>query len=45
MRIKKPIFFVEGKTDTGFSAFTETYPISTTGSTMPEVTRNTLEAA
>lgn len=45
MRIKKPIVFIVEKTDTGFSAFTENYPIYTTGSTMPEVTRNALEAA
>jgi len=33
------------KTDTGFSAFSEKYPIFTTGRTIPELINNTLEAA
>ena len=33
------------KTDTGFSAFSEEYPIYTTGRTIPELIDNALEAA
>ena len=33
------------KTDTGFSAFSEDYPIYTTGRTIPELIDNALEAA
>ena len=33
------------KTDTGFSAFAEDYPIYTTGRTIPELIANSLEAA
>jgi len=33
------------KTDTGFSAFSEDYPIFTTGRTIPELMENALEAA
>ena len=33
------------KTDTGFSAFSENYPIYTTGRTIPELMANALEAA
>ena len=33
------------KTDTGFSAFSEIYPIYTTGRTVPELINNALEAA
>jgi len=33
------------KTDTGFSAFAEDYPIYTTGRTIPELIDNALEAA
>ena len=33
------------KTDTGFSAFSEDFPIFTTGKTVPELINNTYEAA
>ena len=33
------------KTNTGFSAFSENYPILTTGRTIPELMENALEAA
>lgn len=33
------------KTNTGFSAFSEDYPIFTTGRTIPELIENALEAA
>ena len=33
------------KTNTGFSAFSEDYPIFTTGRTIPELMENALEAA
>ena len=33
------------KTDTGFSAFSDNYPIFTTGRTIPELLQNALEAA
>ena len=33
------------KTDTGFSAFSEDYPVYTTGRTVPELIDNTVEAA
>ena len=33
------------KTDTGFSAFSDNYPIFTTGRTIPELLKNALEAA
>jgi len=41
---KKMKMIVE-KTDTGFSAFSEDYPIYTTGRTIPELIDNALEAA
>lgn len=40
---KKIIMCVE-KTDTGFSAFSEDYPIFTTGKSIPELINNTYEA-
>ena len=40
---KKIIFTVE-KTDTGFSAYSDDYPIFTTGRTVPELIDNGLEA-
>ena len=33
------------KTDTGFSAFSENYPIYTTGKNIPELINNAIEAA
>jgi len=42
--IKKIKVTVE-KTDTGFSAFCDDYPIFTTGRTIPELIDNTFEAA
>jgi predicted RNase H-like HicB family nuclease len=41
--IKKEKFIVE-KTDSGFSAFSEEYPVFTTGNTFTELLRNALEA-
>ena len=40
---KKIKIFVE-KTETGFSAFSESFPVYTTGSTIPELLDNALEA-
>ena len=42
--IKKIKLIVE-KTDTGFSAFSDDYPIFTTGRTIPELIDNAFEAA
>jgi len=41
----KKIKMIVEKTDTGFSAFSENYPIFTTGRTIPELMDNALEAA
>lgn len=41
----KKIKMILEKTDTGFSAFSENYPIYTTGRTIPELMENALEAA
>jgi predicted RNase H-like HicB family nuclease len=41
----KKIKMIVEKIDTGFSAFTEDYPIYTTGRTIPELIDNALEAA
>lgn len=41
----KKIKMILEKTDTGFSAFSENYPIYTTGKTIPELMDNALEAA
>jgi hypothetical protein len=41
----KKIKMVVEKTDTGFSAFSENYPIYTTGRTVVELINNALEAA
>ena len=41
----KKIKMIVEKTDTGFSAFTEDYPIYTTGRTIPELLNKALEAA
>lgn len=40
----KKIKMIVEKTDTGFSAFSESYPIFTTGRTIPELIDNALEA-
>lgn len=44
-RITKKIKVTVEKTDTGFSAFCDDYPIFTTGRTVPELIDNALEAA
>jgi predicted RNase H-like HicB family nuclease len=41
----KKIKMIVEKTDTGFSAFSEDYPIYTTGRTIPELIDNSLEAS
>ena len=41
----KKIKMIVEKTDTGFSAFSEDYPIYTTGRTIPELIDNALEAS
>jgi len=41
---KKRFKFIIEKTETGFSAFTEDYPIFTTGKTITELQNNALEA-
>jgi len=41
----KKIKMIVEKTDTGFSAFSEDYPLYTTGRTIPELIDNSLEAA
>ena len=43
--VNKKIKMIVEKTDTGFSAFSENYPIYTTGRTIPELMDNALEAA
>ena len=43
--IKKKINMIVEKTDTGFSAFSDDYPIYTTGKTVPELIDNAFEAA
>jgi predicted RNase H-like HicB family nuclease len=40
----KNIKIIVEKTDTGFSAYSEDYPIFTTGRTVPELLKNTFEA-
>jgi predicted RNase H-like HicB family nuclease len=40
----KKIKMIVEKTDTGFSAFSENYPVYTTGRTIPELLDNALEA-
>ena len=42
---KKKIKMIVEKTDTGFSAYSDKYPIYTTGKTIPELIGNALEAA
>ncbi|MBL4888300.1 MAG: helix-turn-helix transcriptional regulator [Flavobacteriaceae bacterium] len=41
---KKKIIMIVEKTDTGFSAFSEGYPVFTTGKSIPELINNTYEA-
>ena len=41
---KKKIKIIVEKTKTGFSAYSEEYPIFTTGRTIPELINNALEA-
>jgi predicted RNase H-like HicB family nuclease len=43
--MNKKIKMIVEKTDTGFSAFSEDYPIYTTGRTIPELIDNAFEAA
>ena len=43
--LRKKIKMILEKTDTGFSAFSEEYPIYTTGKTITELMNNALEAA
>jgi predicted RNase H-like HicB family nuclease len=42
---KKKISIIVEKTDTGFSAYSNYYPIFTTGRTIPELIDNAFEAA
>jgi len=42
--LKKKIKVIVEKTDTGFSAYAEEYPIFTTGRTVPELIINSFEA-
>jgi hypothetical protein len=43
-KYKKKIKIIVEKTKTGFSAYSEEYPIFTTGRTIPELINNALEA-
>ncbi|MBU3926847.1 MAG: helix-turn-helix transcriptional regulator [Bacteroidetes bacterium] len=43
-KYKKKIKIIVEKTTTGFSAYSEDYPIFTTGRTIPELMNNALEA-
>ena len=45
MRMIKKIKVIVEKTDTGFSAFCNDYPIYTTGRTIPELMDNAIEAS
>ena len=44
-KLKGKIKIVVERTDTGFSCFSEDYPIFTTGKTIPELIENSYEAA
>jgi len=44
-KLNKNIKIIVEKTDTGFSAYSEEYPIFTTGRTVSELLKNALEAA
>ncbi|MBW6479072.1 MAG: hypothetical protein K0B37_06545, partial [Bacteroidales bacterium] len=43
--LRKKIILIVEKTDTGFSAFSQDYPIYTTGRTITELMNNAFEAA
>lgn len=43
-KLKKKIKIIVEKTDTGFSAYSEEYPIYTTGRTVPELINSAYEA-
>ena len=43
--MRKKIKMIVEKTDTGFSAYSDKYPIFTTGRTIPELIENAYEAA
>ena len=43
-KFRKKIKIIVEKTDTGFSAYSDEYPIFTTGRTIPELIDNALEA-
>ena len=45
MKTIKKIKMIVEKTDTGFSAYAEDFPIFTTGKTIPELLNNAYEAA
>ena len=42
--LKKKITLIVEKTDTGFSAYSDSYPVFTTGKTIPELIDNAFEA-
>ena len=42
--IKKKVKIIVEKTETGFSAYSEEFPIFTTGRTVPELINNSYEA-
>lgn len=44
-KLKEKIKLIVEKTDTGFSCYAESYPIFTTGKTIPELFENSYEAA
>lgn len=43
-KLKKKITLIVEKTDTGFSAYSDNYPVFTTGKTIPELIDNAFEA-
>jgi len=43
-KLNKKINMIVEKTDTGFSAYSEAYPIFTTGNSIPELVNNAYEA-
>lgn len=45
MKLRKKIKMIVEKTETGFSAYSENYPIFTTGKTIPEIMNNAFEAS
>ena len=45
MKLKRKVVFVIEKSNTGFSAYSEYLPIYTTGASMIELIRNTVEAS